>query len=383
VVTRVLLRWLLAVVLVVAAVLFGWRVLAPAEVLAPASTPYPALPVHRPGVTGRTSVAPLIVDGRIRVYAAKRQVRADAPVDGKTLFTPRWSFRRWPQQLAGVVAIGPTVISRWSDGELVAIDGRTGEIAWRSAGPQAPGYTGHRTGAATVWAPPGLHVAAGAVVVTAARKVTAYDVGTGTRRWQIDVPAACADGFTTVGHQYLCATGAYDTRSGQPLGDWPAGPYTPLDCDVAASDCTALRDGAGRGWFVDGMAPRPAAALDRPGSTVAAGHVFFPIDGGLATADPAGGIGRRFPEGQVLGASYGNVVLLGADRRLREVDPATGTVVADYRLAVGIEPSSWKPGLHQVASGYVAIERLSGHGPADPDAPNHYFTVDTVVIGAL
>ncbi|WP_309246285.1 hypothetical protein [Verrucosispora sioxanthis] len=89
-----------------------------------------------PGVTGRLPVAPLIVDGRLRVYAAPRQVYADQPVDSRSRRTPYWSFRRWPASLDAVVASGTTVVSRWSDGQLVAIDARTGRVAWRAAGPE-------------------------------------------------------------------------------------------------------------------------------------------------------------------------------------------------------------------------------------------------------
>src|SRR4051794_21040584 len=116
-------RTFLALVVVVAAGLIGWRVLKPAEVLSPVAAALPAAADRSPQVTGRTNQAPLIVDGLIRVYANPRQVRADAPVDAKSVNTALWSFRRWPVQLSGVVAVGDTVISRWADGELVALAG--------------------------------------------------------------------------------------------------------------------------------------------------------------------------------------------------------------------------------------------------------------------
>ena len=381
---RAWLRSLCALVAAAAFVLTGWRVLAPAEVLAPASTPYPALAAHPPGVTGRTNAAPLIVDGRLRVYAAKRQVRADAPVDGKTVMTPRWSFRRWPQQLSGVVAIGPTVVSRWSDGELVAIDGRSGELAWRAEGPPAPGYRGHRIGAGTVWAPPGLHVAAGIVVVTGGRQLSGYDVHSGARRWTTEVPATCTDGFTTAGGQYVCPTGCYDTTTGRPLGSFPTGPYAPVGCAVAAAHCAGLRDGAGQGWFTDGPRPRRVEALDRPGSTIAGGLVFFTEGGSLRAAEPAGAVLRGYPgDARVLGASAGHILLLTAGRGLLVVDPRTGASRAEFPLAVGTEHLTWNPGRWQVTDGHVAIERLAVDAPADPETPGYYFTVDTVIIAAV
>ena len=383
---RALWRSLPAVVLAGAGALAGWRVLAPAEVLDQATAPYPAPAARAPGVTGRTNAAPLIVDDRIRVYAAKRQVRADGPVDGKTVYTALWSFRRWPQQVAGVVAIGPTVISRWSDGELVAIDGRTGTIAWRARGPSAPGFAGHRTGASTVWGPAGLHVAGGTVVVTGGGRLAAYEGSTGARRWTAAVPAGCTDGFTTSGGRYVCPTRAYDVATGTPVPG-PPGPLTPLGCEVAASSCAGFRDGTGRGWLAGDATPRPLTALDRPGSTVVAGLVAAPGTGGsLEITDPGSGrVVGRFPAGaQVLGASAaGRLVLLGADRTLQLIDPRTGATEASFPLAVEREKLTWTPGRWQVTDSYAAIERLTTGGPADPDAPDYYFTVQTVIIAAV
>jgi putative pyrroloquinoline-quinone binding quinoprotein len=376
----------MAGVLSLAAVFFGWRVLAPAELLSTATSPYPAAVITEPAVTGRSNVAPLIVDERIRVYAAKRQIRADAPVGAGSVNTPRWSFRRWPQQLSGVVAIGDRVISRWSDGQLIAIDGRTGEIAWRVDGPPAPAYAGHRTGASTVWAPPGLHTAAGAVLITQGQRLSAYDVGTGTRRWQAALPAGCRDGFTTAGGQFGCATGAYRLATGAPADGWPAGPYTPVGCDVAASHCAGLRDGAGHGWLTAGDRPSRAPALDDPESTIAAGLVVTMTATAIVAAGPAGA--PRWTSdwtggGQILGATTDVVLLLTPGRDLWLLDTRTGARRTSLTLRVGTESLSWKPGLYQVTDHHVAIERLHPGGPADPDKPDHYFTVDTDILAAV
>jgi outer membrane protein assembly factor BamB len=285
---RLWVRSSLAVVLAAAAVLIGWRVLAPAEVLAPVAGPLPSPSTRTPGVTGKTAMAPLIVDGMIRVFASKRQVRADAPVDGKTTYTARWSFRRWPQQVSGVVATGQTVITRWSDGELVAIDALTGKIAWRTSGPPTPGYDGHRTGAATVWAPVGLKATPTSVTVGEGSGLIAYAVSTGAR-------------LPTV---------------------------TP---------------------------PTPSTSS--------------------SFAAPAGD--------ELLGFWNGVAVVLTAGRHLQEINPAGGEVTVDFPLAVGTEKLDWKPGLFSLAGGYVAIERLTTDGPADADAPDHYFTQETVILAAL
>jgi hypothetical protein len=272
-VTRVLLRIMAAALLLVVSGLIGWRVLAPAELSASATTPNPPTPsAVLFGVTSRLNVAPLIVDGRVRVYAAKHQVRADGPVTARTVYTARWSFRRWPEQLSAVIASGTTVVTRWSDGKLVALDSRTGKEIWRADGPAAPGYAGHRTGAAAVWNPPGLRLAGGTLVVTEGQSLSGYAVSNGQSIWKTTVPAGCSDGITTSGGAYLCATGAYEATSGVPLSGWPAGPYTPVGC--GASGCDAVRDGAGQAWLVSRTAPRRVPALDDPAATFAAGIVL-------------------------------------------------------------------------------------------------------------
>ena len=371
---------LVTLVALVAAGLVVWRVLKPAEVLATASSghpvAYPQAPggtgQQAPGVTGKTAAAPLIVDGQIRVFAAKRQVRADAPVYAKTMYTPRWSFRRWPQQLNGVVAIGTTVVSRWSDGELVALDGHTGAIAWRVAGPAAGAYSGLRTGASTGWAPPGLFTAGTSVLVAGGGQVAAFEGG--VRRWSVP---ACADGFTTAGGQYVCPAGAVDVSSGAAVPSWPAGPFTPLGCGVAHSSCSGFRDGAGQGWLATSSAPRRTPALDPPDATLAAG-LPLTVTGPTVTSarwhwtDPAGGAVR------VLGGAGNKIYLLTADRRLVTVDAATGAA-STFVLAVGTEATDWTPGLSQSTAAYIAIERLDD---PNPNSVHHYFTVETVIIAA-
>jgi hypothetical protein len=345
-------RLLLVAVLVAAAVLIGWRALGPAEVLRPVAAPFVLPSTHTPGVTGKTAMAPLIVDGRVRVFAAKREVRADAPVDGKTTYTAVWSYRRWPQQVSGVVATGHTVITRWSDGDLVAIDALTGKIAWRTSGPPAPAFDGHKTGAPTVWAPAGLFVTPASVLVTAGSSLIAYAVSTGTRLW---TATACAQGFVTAGGAYVCPAGALDTATGRPVPSWPLGPFGPLACAVASSACPAMRDAAGHSWTTTALAP-----------------VRSPLPPFLPP-----------PGDQLLGFWHDRAIVLTASRHLQEINPLGGGPVADFPLAVGTEKLNWKPGRFELADGYVAIERLTTGGPTDADAPDHYFTPQTVIIAAL
>ncbi|GAA0544724.1 hypothetical protein GCM10010172_27890 [Paractinoplanes ferrugineus] len=380
---KVLLRSLSALVVAAVAVLVGWRVLAPAEVLASVNGPTPKMSLIRAGVTSKLSMAPLIVDDTVRVYAAKRQIRADAPVHARTMYSAIWSFRRWPQQLTGVVAAGSTVVSRWSDGDVVAIDGRTGKIIWRISGPApAEGFAGHRTGADTVWRPVGLRVAGGTVLVTATARVDAYEVSTGARRWTAPL---CADGFTTAGGSYVCADGAYDTATGAKVASFPTGPFTPLGCDVATSACAGLRDGTGQGWLTDASTPRRSRPLDGPGSTVAGGVVFQSTAAALLAVDPVTGATlRRSPAGtQVLGASGDRILLLTKDRRLLQLETRTAKGKLMFLASFGKEVRKYDVGAWQVTPRFVAIERLAPAGPKSPDAPGYYYSTEPVLVAEL
>lgn len=384
--TGKLLRALAVVVVLAAAGLIGWRVLGPAEVLLPASGALPVAAVSPAGVTGKTAQAPLIVAGQVRVYASKRMVRADAPVAAKTIYTPSWSFRRWPEQLNGMVAAGTTVVTRWSDGKLVALDARTGTISWRADGVAAGGYSGKRVGAATAWAPLGLHPAGTNVLVSGGGKLTARAVADGSVTWTIP---GCDGGFVTAGGRYACGAGAWDVATGAAVAGWPAGPSTPLGCDVARSGCAGLRDASGQGWLVSGPSAVRAPALDSPAATVAGDLVLTSAAGAVTAtssgagvssggvAVPSGGkaLWRWAGEAQVLGVRGGSVVLLGADDRLILLNAATGAEENAFPLYVSDERvAEWKPGLWQLADGFVAIERL------DPD--DSYYTTDTVIIAA-
>ncbi|WP_045744539.1 MULTISPECIES: PQQ-binding-like beta-propeller repeat protein [Actinoplanes] len=381
-----LLRTLASVVLLLVSGLIGWRVIAPTEVLAVATTPYPELAVRSPGATGHTPVAPLIVDGRIRVYAAKHQVKADGPVDGRTQYTARWSLRRWPQQLSGVVASGTTVVTRWSDGELVAIDARTGEIAWRQDGPAGPGYTGHRTGASVVWAPPGLRLAAGAVLASDDQTLAGYDVSTGTPRWQASTTSSCAGGFTTAGGAYVCEASVYDGVTGAAITTWPSGPWTPVGCDSESSNCAGFRDAAGQGWLAGtSLPPQRAVALDAPGATVAAGVIVTALEDRVVAQDADGAELWTSWTGltRVLGTAQKRVVLLTRDNTVISVDPRTGSASGSFALAVDDEGILWKPGAFRLSGDHLAMERLLPNAPDDPESPVYYLTLDTVIIASL
>jgi len=220
-------------------------------------------------------------------------------------------------------------------------------------------------------------------LVSAGRTLTSYDGPSGTRRWQIDLPSGCDDGFTTAGGQYVCATGVFDTNTGLAVASWPSGPYAAIGCEAAQDNCAGVRDGSGKGWLTGGDKPRRSAALDRPDSTVAAGLVLYPAGDGLRSVTANGKPGPTFPSGQVLGASDGKLVMLTATRSVLEMNPITGERKAAFPLRYGNEDLKWSPGRWQIVDGHVAVERLAKNGPSDPDTNGYYFSTDPVIIAAL
>ncbi|WBB78905.1 PQQ-binding-like beta-propeller repeat protein [Micromonospora sp. WMMD882] len=394
------------------------RVLAPAEVVTVARGELPAVASPASGPIGRFATAPLLVDGRLRVYATTRQVWADAPVDDRQRNTPYWSYRRWPAQLSGVVTGGATVVSRWSDGQLVALHAHTGRIAWRAAAPAPPdGYTGRRTGASTVWTPVGLHTATTpdgrpVVVTVGDRQAQGSELTTGRRLWRVDLDPGCrtAIGTTVTGRLATldrCADGTVvefrDAATGavverwRPPGAAAASVVTPTGCATARSACGGLRvaepetTGAdpadGRGWLVDTGSPVAAPGLDRTGA-VLAGPAGVAVTAGVVTGRSArtgDELWRRTDLGpgvRVLGAQPGRVHLLTEEKDLVTLDPATGVLRSRFRLTVGRDGTGWTPGLAYAADGYLAVERL--RTPVDVGADDHryYPMAEPVVLAA-
>ncbi|MEU5782425.1 PQQ-binding-like beta-propeller repeat protein [Micromonospora lupini] len=403
-----------AVLLAVAAVaVIVHRVLAPAEVSTPARGDHPAAPRPAAGVVGRLPVAPLIVDGRLRVYAAHRQVYADRPVDGRHRTTPYWSYRRWPAELTGVVASGSTVISRWSDGRLVALDASTGRVRWRADGPVPPRSTAvvRRTGAATVWDPPGLLLADLAdgrtvLTVTGDTQARGVDVAGGRELWRADLPGGCRNdlGTTATGQVIgldICAGPATiefrDAATGVVGRRWrPSGGadrlvVTPLGCRTGRSDCLGLRtagsgDAGGRGWVLGSGPPLAAPALDPAGATLAGNQIVAVVDGAAVGRSARTGTELwRFPglgPARVLAVQQGRVHLLTEANELVTLDPVTGALLSRYTLNVGSDGTGWAPGAVSAEDGYVAVERL--REPVDPngDDQRYYLTSEAVILAA-
>ncbi|MEV0326494.1 PQQ-binding-like beta-propeller repeat protein [Micromonospora echinospora] len=401
-----------------------YRVLAPAEVVTVARGERPPAVEPEVGPVGRFSTAPLIVDGRLRVYATTRQVWADEPVDDRQRNTPYWSYRRWPAQLSGVVAAGTTVVSRWSDGRLVALDADTGRVAWQADAP-APqeGYTGRRTGAGTVWQPSGLHTTTGpggtVVVVVGDRQLQGTDLTTGRQLWRADVDPGCrTDVGTTVAGLLAtldrCAGSPVvefrDATSGAVVERWsPPGAgaeviVTPTGCTTARSNCGGLHiaetgsadpggggaagEDGGRGWLVDGRSPVAALGLDRAG-TVLVGEVGVSVVDGMVVARSAltgDELWRRAdlgPGTTVVAAQPGRVHLLTGEKELVTLDPADGVERSRFRFTVGRDGTGWTPGLSYAAGGYVGLERLRTPVDAAGDDQRYFAMAEPVVLAAV
>ena len=179
-------RWvrISAIVAGIALILAGsavvvYRVLAPHEQLTEPTGAYPEPMVvtdERP--FSELRAAPLVIEGRLRVYAEKWRVWSDSPVGERYETTPYWAFRRWPAQVVGVVSAqaptGSTVVTQWSDGQIIALDARRGAVAWRTqtASP-GYGYDGRRTGASVVYQPRSLlsaRTGTGPVIIVTGRE---------------------------------------------------------------------------------------------------------------------------------------------------------------------------------------------------------------------
>ncbi|GAB3796817.1 hypothetical protein GCM10027605_05460 [Micromonospora zhanjiangensis] len=395
-----------------AAAVIIYRVLAPAEVSTPAKGAYKAAPKTSPGVRGTFPSAPLLVDGRLRVYATTRQVSADQPANATTKGTPYWSYRRWPEQLTGVIKTaapgGPLVVSQWSDGEVVALVAATGRIAWRTAGPTPDGgYTGRRTGASTVYAPAGLHLASAngtgpaVLAVTGRDEVRGVDPATGRELWRTPVRSACrTDELATAGGQLVAvdacaerpavefrdvATGAV-VRRWQPEGVPAAGlTITGVSCADGVSGCRAIRTtGAGinRGWLVDRAEPAPAPALDSPAAMLVGDLAVAPEGTDVVARTPAGReVWRRsfVRPVRLLAVQPGRVHLLSPTNELITLDEARGAERSRFRLRYGDGGMAWAAGYAYAAGGYVAVERLAQ--PVEPDAKDaQYYAAARPVI---
>ncbi|MBY8873152.1 PQQ-like beta-propeller repeat protein [Micromonospora sp. PLK6-60] len=388
------------------------RVLAPAEVSTVARGGWPAPVTPTVGVVGRLPAAPLIVDGRLRVYAAARQVYADQPADARARVTPFWSYRRWPARLAGVLAEETTVVSRWSDGKLVALDARTGRVVWRADGPTPDGDDrARRTGAATVWAPAGLAVGRGAdggpvLVVSGGGRARGYALADGRELWHADGDRSCRTDLGTTAAGQAVAVDACggppvvefrDVTTGtvglrwQPPGASAGTTVTPLGCLAPRSGCRALRtagpgDGAGRGWLVGAGSPVAAPALDAEGR-ILAGELAVGGNGPVLTGWEARTGKERWRRGdlgpvRILAAQPGRLHVLTEARDLVTLDPVTGAERSRFPFTWSDEGFAYQPGMAYAADGYLAVERLREDATPDDDDQGWFLTPEPVLLAA-
>jgi outer membrane protein assembly factor BamB len=393
---RRLLIGLVAVVALAITGLVGYRVLRPGELVDRAKSAYPTqAPTAQPKVYGTLLAAPIVVDGRLRVYAGKREVYADLPVNVKSSVSRYWSYRRWPGQVQGVVAVGTTVVSLWSDGTVVGLDATRGTVAWRATLPSSDpgGFTGRRTGAATVYQPTNLFTAGQVVIAVDSATVNGFDAATGRRLWEVPRPR-CHDDFTatdTFVTVDTCGTAPHatvlDARTGAPRTGWPQAVFVPLGCAVGRSECTGVVAG-GQGWTVgqDG-ALTPARALAGAGTGVW-------LVGGVVVRQDAGGTVEGVsavdgsPQwttdaGTVVAVEPGAVHLVTAGHRdVVTLDPATGRLLSQFPLVVK-DATVFDLGRVYASDRYLFMERAKPGANVDqPDSAYFYASPNVVVTGS-
>ena len=418
--------------------LTGYRTLRPAEDLSQATAPAPSPVDAHPAPYGELNSAPLIIEGRIRIFAESRRVWAETPVTATRQVTPHWAFRRWPAEVVGVVGVerpflwgGPAlVITKWSDGAVFALEAATGAVAWQVHVEPDPdeAFRGRRTGGQTVYAPDGLFTAVSAtdgrtVLLVAARdQVRAYDPFTGMERWAhlFEGESGCHrvdwTGETTYVAKDSCAAPAtitiFDAATGTPLGLWrptgtSAGPgreanwyLQPVACRLGRSRCQLFKASA-----VADVIPLVDAAEGRQGITpetwsLGLTGAVTPEAGVEADAPQVSGDirvesmlngyvwARSRSTGALLWISTRPAFLLAVDgsaayladrdRDLLVVDLRSGLVntMIDAPARYG---DGWLAGYVYVHDGFLAVERL-GTGRDGDDDVHYYYTPNPVLL---
>lgn len=428
-----------AVLVIMLAVTFtGYRTLRPAEDLSEATSPLPSPEDAEALPYGELISAPIVVEGRLRVFAEQRKVWAETPVTATQQVTPHWSYRRWPAEAVGVVGIERTflwggpglVITKWSDGAVVALEAATGAVTWQAHVEPDPDetYRGRRTGGQTVYAPEGMFTAVSAtdgkllLLVAGKDQVHAFDPGTGAERWGVTFPGPSGchrtdwTGETTYIVKDVCAAPAelkvFDAATGMQLATWrpvgaSAGPdreanwhVRPASCRTGNSQCALFQAAA-----TADVIPFVEAARGQQG-VVAVTYRLSPTGGvereenaasdlPMVTADV-----RVEPmlngyvwahsrvDGSLLWISTRPAILLtidgswaylaDRDRDILVVDLHSGLVrtMIDAPARYG---STWLAGYVYAHDGFLAIERL-GSGRASDDDIHYYYTPNTVLL---
>jgi hypothetical protein len=382
------------VVALAGAVGVAYQVLAPHETLTRPTVAYPEVAVitdERPYSELRAT--PLVVEGRLRVYAEKWRVWADAPVGERYEQTPYWAFRRWPAQVVGVVTaqtgIGPVVVTQWSDGAVIALDARKGAVAWRLTAPIAPGrqYDGRRTGASVVYEPRSLRTARvgqqTVLIVTGPQTVRGYDAATGAALWNRELTTQCEPtvwtGATLVAipdctGPAVTFVGALDGAQRLQWTSPEAGVVAvPALCELNRFECQLVAVGA-KDWLLgaDGtLAPVPAL---EPGAERSGDRVVYQTPTGVA-ARP---LGKSDPlwtwvgHGKLIAADAVGVYVLTDDRTVLGLSPATGHLEV-LGCASSRPNEGWQIGhVHPTGGGYLALERTTNEPASAADAQYFY-----------
>ena len=383
-----------AVVALVATAVFGYRVFAPHETLTRPTVAYPGVAVitdERP--YSELRAAPLVVEGRLRVYAEKWRVWTDAPVGERYESTPYWAFRRWPAQVVGVVTAqttsGPVVITQWSDGEIVALDARRGAVAWRLTAPIAAGrgYDGRRTGASVVYDPRSLLTARAGqltvVFVTGPGVVRALNAATGVPLWQREVSGDCEPAAWTGATMLVvpdCAGSALTIVSvvdGAERLRWsspdPSSTPKPTLCERNRSECRLVTVKASQ-WLLLATGVLAVAPALEPGAKLSGDRVVYPIPTGVAARSLAGKdpLWTWNGKGTLIAADAVGVYLLTGDRTVLGLSPATGHL--EVLGCASSQPNEgWQIGhVHPTGGGYLALERTTNEPPTADDQQYFY-----------
>jgi outer membrane protein assembly factor BamB len=385
-----------------------WRVLRPSEVSTPAITAYPESDASQigPGKRGVLVAAPLIIDDRLRIFAKKREVWADGPPSYHYERSAFWSYRRWPAQLAGVVVTRdpkPIVVSTWSDGVIVGIDAETGKVAWRIQGDVlSEDYTGRRTGAPTVYSPPGLYTTSAGFVTSSKTAIRGYSAK-GTLLWEIPPPvqAAChGDEFTSDKQFFLLDTCTQtirrvDGRSGLSLSPFATAvdSLEPVSCVTLTSQCRAVRtsteDETITGWLLADTEPAESEPLAQPGALLANDVVAVPDDPEQVTEL----IGYNLASGEVawrwlppapatlLVTSGDRIVLLLEGRTLATVSAKDGADLSRSGINLHHEPEEpYAVSAAYASNQYIVLERINEEATEESTDDAYYFTNRPILV---
>jgi outer membrane protein assembly factor BamB len=390
---KVVLPLVVVVALVAAAVVAAYRWARPGEWVTETTGAYPAPAAMPLGLVAELRAIPLVVDRRLRVFATKHDVWAErlAAPDGQDAY---WSYHRFPAEVTGVVVASahgddpPIVAVKWSTGNLVGIDARTGRVAWRHTVENLyndEDWLGGPTGVATLYGHSLLglftaHDARGepAIISAGEHGVQAFRPATGHSLWRNEF-SGCA-GVSWTGETVFAVVLAcdqpktihfYDAGTGREVGTWRPAEGSKasqtswilvgrLGCRAALSECSgfAVSDDGGT-WLLghDGS----VAALPKPSWQLVLTDQMMAWVGDdrrtiRAVSVPDGKELWRYTSSEQIsdltrdGAAV--YALTKSDRLLR-LDSRTGDLVTNLALPRGADDS-----FHVYAdSGYVIIDR--------------------------